>query len=64
MAEKQVKCPLCGFAPSRVYDIDEETASDQGNGRPTFVCMRAGCGLMIQVDSIEILRDLFSRLKK
>lgn len=63
--QKTVRCPLCGFSPSRLYDIDEETQSDQGNGKPKFECLKAnGCGLMMQVESVELMRDVFRRLGK
>ena len=61
---KTVPCPLCGFNPSRLYDIDEETESDQGNGRPKFECLSSECGLMIQVGDIEKMRTVFRRMKK
>lgn len=64
MSTKHVKCPLCGWSPSRLYDYDELTASDQGNGRPKFECLSADCGLMMQVSTIEVMRSVFRRLKR
>ena len=55
MITKTVTCPIC-HSDASVYDIDEETASDQGNGKPKLECFNEQCRLMVQTESVDDLR--------
>ena len=64
MSDAKATCPSCFRKQLSWHDTNRNNETDQGTGKPYLMCEdQEICGLIVSVNSVAKLRDVFRKLK-
>ena len=60
----QINCPACYAGTLSFHDTNHRNESDQGTGKPYFMCSdQEVCGFIVSVWNVDKLRKIYRKVK-